>query len=116
GKYFDRDDTVLPNGQEAKDRYQLGQGGFRLDWRPSEQNNFTVKGDAYRGQVNQRTADNIELKGGNLLGRWTHQFSQDSDLQIETYYDRAERDMPPTFGETLDTFDVDLRHRFALGK
>src|SRR6185503_19682136 len=29
-----------------------------------------------------------------------------------SYYDRTRRDMPPTFAETLNTFDIDARHRF----
>src|SRR5437870_3914304 len=29
GKYFDRDDSVLPDGSDAGDRFRMGQGGFR---------------------------------------------------------------------------------------
>src|SRR5213594_782090 len=32
GKYFDRDSAVLPSGRDASDDWQMGQGGFRLDW------------------------------------------------------------------------------------
>ncbi|HXI82641.1 MAG TPA: TonB-dependent receptor [Verrucomicrobiae bacterium] len=116
GKYFNRDDSVLPNGEDAGDRFQMGQGGFRVDWKPSTDNLFTLQGDAYDGSVGQTNADEVALTGGNVIGRWTHTFSDDSDLQIQTYYDRTDRDIPPIFAETLHTFDVDARHRFPLGQ
>jgi iron complex outermembrane receptor protein len=34
-------------------------------------------------------------------------------LQIQAYYDRTERNIPPIFGEKLNTLDLDIRHRFA---
>ena len=32
------------------------------------------------------------------------------------YYDRTHRDIPGTFAENLDTYDVDFQHRFLLGE
>lgn len=114
GKYFDRDASVLPNGQDADDRFRMGQGGFRVDWNPEADQLFTLQSDVYDGSASQPTAGDIDLKGGNILGRWTKRFSASSDLQIQAYYDRTDRKIPPIFGEKLDTFDLDVRHRFAL--
>src|SRR5690349_15692801 len=47
GKYFDRDDEVFPNGDEASDSWRMGQGGFRVDADPSLANTFTLQGDFY---------------------------------------------------------------------
>jgi len=75
-----------------------------------------VQGDAYDGSVGQTNADEVALTGGNVVGRWTHTFSDDSDLQIQTYYDRTDRDVPPILlPETLHTFDIDARHRVSAG-
>ena len=53
GMYFNRDDSVLADGKDAKDSWQLGRWGFRVDWDISEQNLLTLQGDAYRGAINQ---------------------------------------------------------------
>ena len=35
-----------------------------------------------------------EVKGHNITARWTRTFSSASALQIQAYYDRAERGAP----------------------
>jgi hypothetical protein len=49
GKYFNRADTVLPNGLDAQDAWQKGQGGFRMDWNLMEKsrNLLSLQGDLY---------------------------------------------------------------------
>jgi iron complex outermembrane receptor protein len=117
GKIFDRDSTVAANGQDATNDWHMGQGGFRLDWDASDANRFTVQGDIYDGRIAQAgTNGDIVVTGGNVIGRWSHSFSEDSDFNLQLYYDRTHRDIPGTFGEDLDTFDVDFDHRFALGE
>lgn len=139
GKYFDRANSVFPNGQAADDAWQKGQGGFRLDWDKTEKtgNLLTLQGDIYGSLGNQVfntfapnnpptyseviSQDNYRTGGGNVLGRFTHTFSDDSDsasdladLKIQLYYDRTEQDTV-IFKEQRDTFDVDLQHQFGLG-
>src|SRR5438034_111991 len=53
GKYFQRDDTVLPNGNDGTNAWHTGQGGFRLDWLPSERDTLTLQADGYRGDFEQ---------------------------------------------------------------
>ncbi len=126
-KYFDRAASVLPDDTEAHDAWDMYRAGFRLDWEPTKQNSFTVQGDAYTGNQDETYlvptkkfpfSANIEatddVSGGNVLGRWSHSFSADSQLTVQAYYDRTERNSP-IFGEKRDTGDVDLQHRFALG-
>jgi iron complex outermembrane recepter protein len=129
--YFNRGDSERPDGGHADDSWQIGHFGFRADWEPTpEQDLLTFQGDAYRGDVNQvfnafsftsppaftrLVADDFTLSGGNLLGRWSHTFSPQSDLSLQVYYDRTERETV-IFGEKRDTFDVDFQHRFGLGQ
>ena len=49
-------------------------------------------------------ADDVNLSGGNAIAQWVRRFSASSDLQLQTYYDRTDRDIPSTFGEALDTY------------
>ncbi len=89
GKYFDRDSTVLPNGQDATDDWHMGQGGFRMDWNASEANLITVQGDYYDGRIAQPGADDIAVSGGNVIGRWSHTISEASELKLQVYFDQT---------------------------
>jgi iron complex outermembrane receptor protein len=51
GKFFDRDDSVLIDGGDGNDAWQMGRGGFRLDWQPADPNLFTLQGDLYGGKL-----------------------------------------------------------------
>ncbi len=115
GKFFDRDSVVLRNGLDAADDWHMGQGGFRLDWDALKANRFTLQGDYYSGRMGQRAADDTVVDGGNVIGRWSHSFSEKSDLKLQLYYDRTHRRIPNIFAEVLDTYDVDFQHRFPLG-
>jgi len=126
-KYFDRDSSVLPDGTDAHDAWDMFRGGFRLDSEPSNENSFTLQGDIYTGNEDEvysipttrpPFAANIsstdQVSGGNLLGRWTHTFAPDSQLTLQAYYDRTEQETP-IFGEKRDTGDIDLQDRFNWG-
>ncbi len=130
GKYYNRSDYVLPSGMDANDASQAGQGGFRMDWDVSANTQLTFQGDAYDGLINdtytvpQLTVaptyqsalpDQGTIRGGNLLGRLTHTFSEDSDLKLQVYYDRYARDVA-IFQDDQQTFDLDFQHRFPLGQ
>ncbi len=131
-KYFDRDSEVLANGNRANDDWRMGQGGFRIDSVAQPQNPLTLQGDFYMGDEGVETGGRARTGGGNLLGRWTHDISDDSDLQLLAYYDRTHLSSPTpayvlpvggvpvtlapagTLTDDLDTFNVDFQHRFAL--
>jgi iron complex outermembrane recepter protein len=114
GKHVDRDASLRPDGLEAGDEFRRSQGGFRIDWTPTAADGFTFQGDVYGGSGRQSGAEAVDLSGGNVLAKWTRRFSANSDLHVGAYYDRTDRDSPPTFGETLDSYDVTLRHRFGV--
>ena len=127
GKYFDRDDSVLSNDTDGHDTWDMYHGGFRFDWDSNPQNTFTFQGDIYTGDQDETYVvptlafpfattifSTDEVSGGNLLGRWTRNFSADSVATLQGYYDRTVRESP-IFGEDRDTGDIDLQHRFTLG-
>jgi len=116
GKYFDRGDTVRPNGQSGNDAWNVGQGGFRVDWDAAAGNALTLQGDLYSGAATRAGPDDTRMSGGNVIGRWTHTFAENSDLQLQVYYDHTYRNIPGSFIQALDTYDIDFQHRFPVGQ
>ncbi|HEV2694164.1 MAG TPA: TonB-dependent receptor [Verrucomicrobiae bacterium] len=126
-KYFNREHFADAAGQAGADDWNAARGGFRLDWEPAAENNFTLQGDYYHSDAGE-TIDATSLtppfvnrvnvvdhnQGGNVLGRWTHNFSDTSQLSLQAYYDHTEEGDAPSVIKD-DTYDIDLQHRFALG-
>ena len=117
GTFFDRDSSVFANGNDGTNDWYMGQGGFRLDWDASDINLLTLQGDLYGGRLAQpSTNGDIAVNGGNVIGRWSHTISENSDFRLQLYYDRTHRNRPGLYAEDLDTYDVDFQHRFPLGE
>jgi iron complex outermembrane recepter protein len=124
GKYFDRDAEEFANGSSANDAWHEGQGGFRID-----APNLSLHGDFYDGHEGVNAGGAAQTSGGNIVGHWTHVFSDRSDMSLQTYYDRTRLvdpipayllgtfELAPagTLQDDLTTYDIDLQHRFALG-
>ena len=122
-KYFNRDSFEKANGSRADDDWENIRGGFRLDWEHSD-DTMTLQGDIYTGNSGGTTsitgtiphqvfADNADISGGNLLGRWTRTLSTNDELSLQIYYDRTVRKLE-ILSETRDTFDLEFQHRFSL--
>ncbi len=124
GKYYNRDDSELPNGVDAVDQSRMLRAGFRLDRGPADGDRFTLQGDVYRGRTQTDNplrslgaiapSDN-ELEGGNLLARWTRLREAGGEHQLQVYYDRTTRDLPQVFAEDRDIFDLDYQQRLPAG-
>src|SRR5438309_7554228 len=113
GKGFYRDNTVRGDGTNVQDSWKKGQVGFRTDWgRGSDA--FTLQGDGYTGTIAQ-VGDNVSISGANLLARWNRTLQDGSALQVQAYFDRTRRVQSGTFGELLDTYDIEAQHRFQWG-
>ena len=124
GKFFSRNSYANPNGTAAYDQWDQGRGGFRTDLKLTGRDSLTVQGDAYSGSEQQDARgisltrpflpiipNSTQVGGGNLLARWTRQFSSTSDLKIQTYVDRTQRE-GLFIRENRTTYDLDLQHRF----
>jgi iron complex outermembrane receptor protein len=116
--------TLLPNGDNSHTDWQLGRGGFRVDWNRSENDLLTLQGDGYGGGGNEvfgiaptftAQAEDVRLHGADVLGRWTHTISDTSDFKLQLYYDLTERDMPQVLDETRHAVDLTFQHQFAAG-
>jgi len=69
GQRLDQRNTVLPNGTDAKDAWDVTPGGFRMDYYPSKTNTFTLQGDFYGGAENkdslkEGTAEWVDVRNG----------------------------------------------------
>ena len=126
-KYEDHAAEDHPPGSSA-DGWQLGHAGFRTDWNAGTADKFTIQGDAYGGRIGQvNPAVNIigrpgpppplkvGVSGGNVLARWRHTMSDDSDYTVRFYYDHTHRN-DPTFRDDLGTLDLDLIEHLPLGR
>ena len=129
GKYLDRADEVFTDDSRAPDAWHQERAGFRLDSQASPQDAVSVHGDFYDGREDVDTGGAGDAGGGNVVGRWTHVFSDESDLSLQSYYDQTHRSAPIVafflntlelappgmLQDDLSTFDTDFQHRFRLG-
>lgn len=125
GKAFNEGPEFHPNGSSF-DSWRMGQTGFRTDVDLHSRDTFTFQGDLYSGDAGQSVGittysppfmtnveQSAELAGGNLLGRWKRTLGAGSDIQLQTYYDRTNREQS-SFAESRDTFDIDFIHHLPL--
>jgi iron complex outermembrane receptor protein len=124
GKFVERDGGAFPDGSDAPTDWQSRRGGFRLDATPNPSNTLTVQGDIYDMHQDTVRGEPTFLSGGNLLGRWTHTFEDESEMVLQFYYDRAnvsqyiQSSFAPAgrFQDSLDTYDFDFQHRLSSGE
>jgi len=123
GQYSERDTSFRP-GSPTSDDWRIGHAGFRADWDASSSDALTVQADVYSANIGQfgpgvniigreGPAGDLEVhaNGGNVLGRWRRQLGGSSELQLRAYYDNTHRN-DPSFHDDLQTFDLDLQHRY----
>jgi iron complex outermembrane recepter protein len=117
-KWFERDRGFNAMGL-ATDDWRAGRAGGRIDWTPGHKDTITLQGDWFEtvsGQLSGLVGTDRESRGGNVLGRWTHELGKDSNWQLQAYWDRFEqrlRNGADTFG--TDTYDVDFQQQFPIG-
>ncbi|MDB5838685.1 MAG: TonB-dependent receptor [Herminiimonas sp.] len=124
GKSFSRRNTVNElTGNPVDDAWRKHQVGFRADWERAD-DQVSVQGNAYTGAEGQpepgtfRDASNILQRipwsGANLTARWTRALDHGDSLALQVYYDRTQREIPPVFGDKLDTLDLEFQHLLNL--
>jgi iron complex outermembrane receptor protein len=112
GKGFAYQHSDNAIGARVRDAWSKPQGGFRIDWDRAA-DAVTLQGDAYQGSEQQALPSDGTISGYNLLGRWIRSFGGGSALQLQAYYDQAERSFPGSFNDWVATWDFDLQHSFA---
>ena len=68
---------------------------------------------AFQVPVIGKVHRDIEFSGGNVLGRWAHEFSDTSSAEVRAYYDRTNYDTP-IYAEQRTTANLDFQHRFSF--
>jgi iron complex outermembrane receptor protein len=109
-----RQNTFTASGANQHDEWDKKELQLRVDWDHAG-DTLMLSARAYDGSLDQQILDDKTISGGHLLGRWSRQLADDASVQVQTYYDRTKRVYPGTFGEVLDTYDLDVQHRFPLG-
>jgi iron complex outermembrane receptor protein len=125
-KAFNRSAEYHSDGDNY-DRWAAVQGGFRTDWVKDQRDSFTFQGDLYSERAGesvtattyappyqQIVTGNAYLSGGNIMGRWTRTFHEGEDIQVQAYYDSANRH-EPNFADLRNTFDIDYLQRAYAG-
>lgn len=114
-KGFSRDHAVRASGASLHDGWDKQQAGFRVDWGRTG-DTLMVEGNAYDGKISQVVGDDKRISGAHALGRWNRILANNSSVQVQAYVDSTRRVYPGTFGEVLDTYDIDVQHRFPWGE
>jgi iron complex outermembrane receptor protein len=124
-RYFERDESSNPLGPDD-DHWRAGHVGFRSDWDATERDSVTLQGDVYQGEAGQLSPAlqvtgqpdpspplEVDLAGGNLLGRWRRTVGEKA-VELQLYYDRTVR-QDPAFDDDLDTVDLDANVQIPIG-
>jgi iron complex outermembrane recepter protein len=102
----------LTSGNNGADRWNLGQGGFRLDHETAGGARVTWQGDGYHEQVPEGTES---THGANTLGRYRQDLSDTSSIELQAYFDYTYR-RTFLFETPRYMADLDFQHSFALGE
>ncbi len=122
--YFNEFDDS--NGDNAGDDWHTLRGGFRIDKHTSDSDLLTLQGDIGDNRINEPFNQPVPTPPfiqpikydrddatGNLLGRWSHRFSEDSDFALQLYYDYLGVNSAST-NYTQNTIDIDFHDRIKL--
>ncbi len=90
------------------------QGGFRADWGDA-QDTLTLQGDIYGGESDKLAGQNSDttISGANVLGRWSRRFSNDADVQVQTYLDRTRRSLSSGISADVDAGAIDAQFNIS---
>jgi iron complex outermembrane receptor protein len=126
GRGFKMDDFDVPSGSpyQAHDAWWQWRLGMRADSQVTENDLVTIQGDFYDGKenaigdepppdFNYTEVSDVEVRGGNVLTRWTHTFSDDQSLEMFAYWDQTRRQTYSLF-ELRNSVDVLAQHNFGF--
>ncbi len=114
-KTFSRDETRLVDGSGAADGWNRTQAGFRADFGTGA-DTYTLQGDAYHGSSDARPVFGaVNLKGSNLLARWSHRIDERADFDVQAYVDRVDRMDNFLLQERARLYDVEGKGRLVAG-
>jgi iron complex outermembrane recepter protein len=128
GKYRSLDSYDNYDDSDIDDPWKSYLGGIRVDHNGND-DSYTFEAQGYNDHRTDQYTDPslsppfVSTVSGNyntnedyVLGRWTHTFTENSDLMVQAYYDYLDRSGPTNASYTVNTFDLDAQDRFSLGK
>ncbi len=121
------DPSVDSSGSLQLNPWNLSEGGMRMDGKISQKDNISLEGQGYSGRVDTNELnfsgpsspsavelqEHILMKGGDILGRWTHSFSERSSMDTLAYCDWTDR-IDVLGGDIRNTCDVEVQHDFTF--
>ncbi len=116
-------------GQSGEDDWRTFQAGFRVDADASPKDSLTLEGDVYRGDAGELVNTIVSISppingilnlrnifsGWDLVSRWNHVFSPNSETSLQINFDRSNRG-DTTYGTGLNTFGIDFENHVGWGK
>jgi len=108
---LDQHETRTGDGTRANDDWWRIQGGFRVDWTPTDKDNVTVQGDLTNSRSDEFTGGDELTRSRNLLSRWTRTETGGGSFEVQAYYDRESRHTNDNGGAfSIDTVDLYFQH------
>lgn len=105
----------LLSGINARDDFDFGQAGFRMESGNSASSQLMLQGDAYTGTTGQLDANESNISGGNVLARWSQTHGSHVST-VQAYFDHTYRRVPGQYRGTLNTVDIDAQHQWHAGR
>ena len=127
-KYRNQDNGITTDGSKGSDGWDAVRSGFRVDWQATKENQFTVQGDFYEGELGTRSRiltknlpeilslqDTVSnVWGANLLTRWTQTTTGGESQELQFYYDYRYRN--DRSGKVkIGLVDLDYKYHFLPG-
>lgn len=123
-KFFERDAAELASGAGAVDEWHMARAGFALQWQPTAADRISVRAGAYLGEEDTltrgdytvgtlpgpSTPGNIDLAGRDVIVNWSRTLGDDASFSLQAYYDLTDRQIPNSFNEGRDTWNVAFQH------
>ena len=126
GKAFRYDDFEDGAGLPARDAWDAIQGGFRLDWQPTSEDNFYLSASYYQSEADRWATDILTVApfssvmegqqdsdAHHILGRWNRKLADNNEFQLRLYYDYVERCRGDNC-RRYKVYDLDFQHRYYL--
>ena len=116
GMAFSRGDSATLAGANANDSWRSARGGFRADWQGAR-DAVMLEGETYTGdsQAPPGAVALNDIRGGDVVGQWTHRFQDGGALEFKAYYDRSRRLVSSGIDALTNAYDIDAQYNFRLG-
>ena len=124
-KTFERDAAeLITTGAPANDGWNMVRAGFALAWEATPEDLVNVRADVYDGEEDALLRGDftlgtlpavdvpgtVPLSGHSVLATWRRAFKPDANWRIQFYYDQTDRQIPGSFNEARDTWNLSFLH------